>query len=229
MSGAAERRYERGEALWLTGDAVSACAVVLSGGRAGREPSALRRAEPHGGARPRRARRRCAHGDARQEKPRGRDRRAEYRGAFPAVPGDDGVVRARVRAHALLRENLLAEIAEKYWRLRRRAEYLARHSLRARIAAFLLDAAADAGGNTFSLGMRRRDLAAYLGANRSALCRELSRLRAEAGSTAAATVCGSSIPPRSQRAPRRRIGAEKNERNRKSERELSAALRRLTG
>ena len=30
--GAAERRYERGEALWLTGDAVSACAVVLSGG-----------------------------------------------------------------------------------------------------------------------------------------------------------------------------------------------------
>ena len=27
-----ERRYERGEALWLTGDAVSACAVVLSGG-----------------------------------------------------------------------------------------------------------------------------------------------------------------------------------------------------
>ena len=81
--------------------------------------------------------------------------------------------------HALLRENLLAEIAEKYWRLRRRAEYLARHSLRARIAAFLLDAAADAGGNTFSLGMRREDLAAYLGANRSALCRELSRLRAE--------------------------------------------------
>ena len=73
----------------------------------------------------------------------------------------------------------LAEIAEKYWRLRRRAEYLARHSLRARIAAFLLDAAADAGGNTFSLGMRREDLAAYLGANRSALCRELSRLRAE--------------------------------------------------
>ena len=27
--------------------------------------------------------------------------------------------------------------------------------------------------------MRREDLAAYLGANRSALCRELSRLRAE--------------------------------------------------
>ena len=130
--------------------------------------------------------------------------------------------------HALLRENLLAEIAEKYWRLRRRAEYLARHSLRARIAAFLLDAAADAGGNTFSLGMRRilPPISARTGAPSAVSFRGCAP---RAGSTAAATVCGSSIPPRSQRAPRRRIGAEKNERNRKSERELSAALRRLTG
>ena len=81
--------------------------------------------------------------------------------------------------HTRLRENLLGEIAEKYWRLRRRSEYLARRSLRSRIAAFLLDAAADAGGNTFSLGMRREDLAGFLGVNRSALCRELSRLRTE--------------------------------------------------
>ena len=29
--GAAERRYERGAPLWLTGDAVGACAVILSG------------------------------------------------------------------------------------------------------------------------------------------------------------------------------------------------------
>ena len=80
---------------------------------------------------------------------------------------------------ARLRENLLGEIAEKYWRLRRRTEYLARRSLRGRIAAYLLDAAADAGENAVTLAMRREDLADYLGANRSALCRELSRLRAE--------------------------------------------------
>ena len=151
--GAAERRYERGEALWLTGDAVSACAVVLSGGV--RAESLLPSGE--------------------------RSLTAVQNTAALFLP-----YRAMMAScahacehHALLRENLLAEIAEKYWRLRRRAEYLARHSLRARIAAFLLDAAADAGGNTFSLGMRREDLAAYLGANRSALCRELSRLRAE--------------------------------------------------
>ena len=84
---------------------------------------------------------------------------------------DDGVIAQPVP--------LSERIAGLLARLRRRAEYLARRSLRARLAAFLLDAAADAGGNTFSLGMRREDLAAYLGANRSALCRELSRLRAE--------------------------------------------------
>ena len=166
--GAAERRYERGEALWLTGDAVSACAVVLSGGVRAESllPSGERSLTAvHGPG--------ALVGDvlmATRDKKSPVDVIAAQNTAALFLPCE---------RHALLRENLLAEIAEKYWRLRRRAEYLARHSLRARIAAFLLDAAADAGGNTFSLGMRREDLAAYLGANRSALCRELSRLRAE--------------------------------------------------
>lgn len=177
--GAAERRYERGEALWLTGDAVSACAVVLSGGVRAESllPSGERSltAVHSPGA---------LVGDvlmATRDKKSPVDVIAAQNTAALFLP-----YRAMMAScahacehHALLRENLLAEIAEKYWRLRRRSEYLARHSLRARIAAFLLDAAADAGGNTFSLGMRREDLAAYLGANRSALCRELSRLRAE--------------------------------------------------
>ena len=170
--GAAERRYERGEALWLTGDAVSACAVVLSGGVRAESllPSGERSLTAvHGPG--------ALVGDvlmATRDKKSPVDVIAAQNTAALFLP-----YRAMMASCALLRENLLAEIAEKYWRLRRRAEYLARHSLRARIAAFLLDAAADAGGNTFSLGMRREDLAAYLGANRSALCRELSRLRAE--------------------------------------------------
>ena len=176
--GAAERRYERDEALWLTGDAVSACAVVLSGGVRAESllPSGERSLTAvHGPG--------ALVGDvlmATRDKKSPVDVIAAQNTAALFLP-----YRAMMAScahacerHALLRENLLAEIAEKYW-LRRRAEYLARHSLRARIAAFLLDAAADAGGNTFSLGMRREDLAAYLGANRSALCRELSRLRAE--------------------------------------------------
>ena len=169
--GAAERRYERGEALWLTGDAVSACAVVLSGGVRAESllPSGERSLTAvHGPG--------ALDGDvlmATRDTKSPVDVIAAQNTAALFLP-----YRAMMAScahacehHALLRENLLAEIAEKYWRLRRRAEYLARHSLRARIAAFLLDA--------FSLGMRREDLAAYLGANRSALCRELSRLRAE--------------------------------------------------
>ena len=214
--GAAERRYERGEALWLTGDAVSACAVVLSGGVRAESllPSGERSLTAvHGPG--------TLVGDvlmATRDKKSPVDVIAAQNTAALFLP-----YRAMMAScahacerHALLRENLLAEIAEKYWRLRRRAEYLARHSLRARIAAFLLDAAADAGGNTLE----------RTGAPSAASFRGCAP---RAGSTAAATVCGSSIPPRSQRAPRRRIGAEKNERNRKSERELSAALRRLTG
>ena len=170
--GAAERRYERGEALWLTGDAVSACAVVLSGGVRAESllPSGERSLTAvHGPG--------ALVGDvlmATRDKKSPVDVIAAQNTAALFLP-----YRAMMAScahacehHALLRENLLAEIAEKYWRLRRRAEYLARHSLRARTAA-------DAGGNTFSFGMRREDLAAYLGANRSALCRELSRLRAE--------------------------------------------------
>ena len=172
--GAAERRYERGEALWLTGDAVSACAVVLSGGVRAESllPSGERSLTAvHGPG--------ALVGDvlmATRDKKSPVDVIAAQNTAALFLP-----YRAMMAscAHACERHALLAEIAEKYWRLRRRAEYLARHSLRARIAAFLLDAAADAGGNTFSLGMRREDLAAYLGANRSALCRELSRQRAE--------------------------------------------------
>ena len=163
--GAAERLYERGEALWLTGDAVSACAVVLSGGVRAERAFCPPASGPHGGARPG-----ALVGDvlmATRDKKSPVDVIAAQNTAALFLP-----YRAMMAScahacerHALLRENLLAEIAEKYWRLRRRAEYLARHSLRARIAAFLLDAAADARGNTFSLGMRREDLAAYLGAN----------------------------------------------------------------
>lgn len=174
--GAAERRYERGAALWRMGDTVSACAVILSGSvRAESLSSTGERSITaiHGAG--------ALVGDVLM---------ATRNGKSPvdviAVQSTNALFlpyRAVMVSHAdgaeHLRENLLGEIAAKYWRLRRRTEYLARHSLRARIAAFLLDAAADAGGNTFSLGMRREDLAGYLGVNRSALCRELSRLRTE--------------------------------------------------
>ena len=128
--GAAERRYERGEALWLTGDAVSACAVVLSGGVRAESllPSGERSLTAvHGPG--------ALVGDvlmATRDKKSPVDGIAAQNTAALFLP-----YRAMMAScahacerHALLRENLLAEIAEKYWRLRRRAEYLARHSLR---------------------------------------------------------------------------------------------------
>ena len=77
-------------------------------------------------------------------------------------------------AHEKLRENLVQEIARKYWAQRRRLGYLAIGSLRGRIAAFLLDRSS---GGAFSLGMSREDMADYLCVNRSALSRELSRMK----------------------------------------------------
>lgn len=173
---ARERRYGRGEALWLTGDRVTECAVILSGAVRAESLSASGERSltaVHGPG--------ALVGDVLMASQNGKspvDVIAAQDTAALLLPYR-AVMASQESGAARLRENLLGEIAEKYWRLRRRTEYLARRSLRGRIAAYLLDAAADAGGNTVALAMRREDLADYLGANRSALCRELSRLRAE--------------------------------------------------
>ena len=75
-----------------------------------------------------------------------------------------------------LRVNLLHELSARYWALNRKVRYLSERSLRGRIALFLLDAAHDQGSLTFTLPMTREAMASLLGANRSALSRELSRM-----------------------------------------------------
>ena len=75
-----------------------------------------------------------------------------------------------------LRVNLLHELSARYWALSRKVRYLSERSLRGRIALFLLDAAHDQGGPTFTLPMTREAMASLLGVNRSALSRELSRM-----------------------------------------------------
>lgn len=59
--------------------------------------------------------------------------------------------------------------------MRQRAEYLSISSLRERILAYLTDRAA--GGDTVFLGMTREEMADFLCVNRSALSRELSRMK----------------------------------------------------
>ena len=80
-------------------------------------------------------------------------------------------------SHTRLRENLVGEIAQKYWAQRRRIGCLSVSSLRGRIAMYLLERSG--GAATFSLGMSRENMADYLCVNRSALSRELSRMKQE--------------------------------------------------
>ena len=82
-------------------------------------------------------------------------------------------------AHGKLLRNLIGAISDKYFLLYRRIELLTMRSLRGKIAAYLLEQAANSGKNTFFLQMTRQGLAQYLNCERSALSRELSRMQRE--------------------------------------------------
>lgn len=75
--------------------------------------------------------------------------------------------------------NMLSGIADKFWELNRKIAYLSCKSLRGRIAMFLLDTQKRHKSNTFNLPYNREELASVLGANRTALSRELSRMQNE--------------------------------------------------
>lgn len=87
----------------------------------------------------------------------------------PGVPLD--------AAHASVLQNLVAAMAEKYFALDRRVELLMLHSLREKVLHYLHTEALPAPGGAVRTPYTRAGLAAYLGCERSALCRELSRMR----------------------------------------------------
>lgn len=82
---------------------------------------------------------------------------------------------------AMLRErvlrNLIGEIAGKYFALQRRLELLLCPSLRGKIAAYLLAESKRSGGDEFTCPHSRDRQAQLLGCDRSALSRELSRMK----------------------------------------------------
>ena len=80
------------------------------------------------------------------------------------------------KCHNLLRENLLKDISLKFIQLNRKVQYVSERRLRSKIGRWLLDESEDAGSNTVYSQYSREELAAYLGANRSALSRELGRM-----------------------------------------------------
>lgn len=166
--------YERGAVLWSAGEPVRACAVVLSGAvraetlRADGTRTLVAR---HGAG--------GLVGDILMATPESvspvyvlaAEQTRVLLLPFSAVMG---ACPRCCPAHQRLRENLVQEIARKYWAQRRHLGYLTAPSLRSRLAAFLLDRAE---GSAFRLELSREEMADYLCVNRSALCRELGRMK----------------------------------------------------
>lgn len=79
-------------------------------------------------------------------------------------------------AQLLLRE-LLHSLAERFFLLQQRVNYLTRGSLREKLLAYLWDRRSEAGSDTFDIPFDREKLAAFLCCDRSGLSRELSSMR----------------------------------------------------
>lgn len=80
--------------------------------------------------------------------------------------------------HQLVR-NMLLIVSEKALMLNRKVEYLSIKSMRAKIGTYLLEQYKRQGKKTFTLPLSRNDLADFLNVSRTALSRELGRMRDE--------------------------------------------------
>ena len=72
-----------------------------------------------------------------------------------------------------------AALAEKNLSMNNRIQVLSKLSLRGKLNAYFTELAAAQGSTAIRLPMNREDTAAYIGVNRSALSRELARMKAE--------------------------------------------------
>lgn len=88
-----------------------------------------------------------------------------------AGPGDDFL--------AGLQRRFTAALAAKTLMMNNRIQVLSRLSLRGKLTAYFTELAAAQGSSVIRLPMNREDTAAYIGVNRSALSRELARMKAE--------------------------------------------------
>lgn len=83
------------------------------------------------------------------------------------------------RFHRLVLENLFFAISEKNRGLVQKLGYLSRRSIREKLLAYLSWEAGKKGGPSFSIPFNRQQLADYLAVDRSAMSRELCRMRDE--------------------------------------------------
>lgn len=80
---------------------------------------------------------------------------------------------------AELQRRFTAALALKALTMNNRIQVLSRLSLRGKLTAYFTELAAAQGSDVIRLPMNREDTAAYIGANRSALSRELAKMKAE--------------------------------------------------
>ena len=78
-----------------------------------------------------------------------------------------------------LQRRFTAALAEKALTMNNRIQVLSRLSLRGKLTAYFTGLAATQGSDVIRLPMNREDTAAYIGVNRSALSRELARMKKE--------------------------------------------------
>lgn len=178
MFGCYTRRYGAGDLLWMRGDRVSAAGIVLSGcvqaernGTDGTQRIVVR----HGVG--------ALFGDVlmssqMQRSPVDIVTCAETTVLF--LPLAD-IMRdiSGMSAAVQFRLNLLGEISDKYWALYRRIGFLSEPTLRGRLTRYLCALREEQGSDTVCLPATRETMAAELYVNRSAMCRELSRMQRE--------------------------------------------------
>ncbi|MDR2109378.1 MAG: Crp/Fnr family transcriptional regulator [Coriobacteriales bacterium] len=88
-----------------------------------------------------------------------------------------GVCSAACAFHSSLIGNMLRVLASKNVNLTRKLEDLTQRSTREKLLSYLSRQAAGAGRASFAIPFNRRELADYLGVDRSALSAEMSRMR----------------------------------------------------
>ncbi len=174
--GRRRRSYRIGERVWYRGDRVMAAGVVLSGAlRAETVTEDGRRelATQHGAG--------AVFGDILmagvEESPVDIIAAAETEILFLPYERLMRGCERRCEAHERLRRNLLKSMADKYWQQRRHMDCLRAVGLRAKLLCYLRQQSG--GAAEFTLPLDRQAMADYLAVNRSALCRELARMKAE--------------------------------------------------
>ena len=87
--------------------------------------------------------------------------------------------RAETPLEQILQARFTAMLARRTLKMNDRIQILSRGSIRQKLNAFFTECARDAGSPAFAVPFDRAGMAAYLGVDRSALSRELSRMRDE--------------------------------------------------